>query len=175
MIRRGSVRRWSFVPGAVLLLTACGSGPGPGTTGPAPDPAHSVERFLEASQARDLDTMGRIFGTTDGSHLERSQRTFRCGLRRLGSFFRLAGRCPTPQEVELRMDALAQVLEHQDFEVTGEDRVAGRADPTMQVSVTLIRGEQRIESVPFVTVQSDGVWYLSEIDVEQVTGAGRTR
>ena len=163
----------SFVPGLALalILSACGSGPGPGSTGPAPEPSASVERFLEAVGNGDLESMGRIFGTVDGSHLARSERSFRCGLRRFGSFFRLAGRCPSPQEVELRMDALAQVLDHQSFQVTGEDQVAGREDPTVQVGVTLVQNGQEIPNVAFVVVQaSEGVWYLSEIDVEGVTG-----
>lgn len=140
--------------------------------GPAGDASASVERFLDAVEGGDLESMGRIFGTADGSHLDRAERSFRCGFRRVGSFFRLAGRCPSPEEVELRMDALARVLENEGYEVTGRDRVAGRENPTVQIFVTLDQRGERIQNVPFTAVQSDGVWYVSQIDVERVTGAG---
>lgn len=168
-------RVWSpraLLPATFLLVVGCGGGPAPGATGPAGDPVASVERFMDAAAAGDLETMGRIFGTADGAHLDRAERSFRCGFRRVGAFFRLAGRCPSPQEVELRMDALARVLEHQAYEVTGQDRVAGRQDPTIEVFVSVDQAAQRVENVPFVAVQgSDGVWYVSQIDVERITGA----
>lgn len=166
----------SLAPAALLLvLVACGGSGSPGVTGPAGQPSATVERFLDAVADDDLEAMGRIFGTADGPYAERSS-GFGCAMRWLGSFFLISSRCPDAQEVELRMDALARVLENDGYEVTGEGRVAGREDPTRRVDVTMVRGGETVEDVPFVTVQSgDGVWYVLEVDVEHVTGASERR
>lgn len=133
-------------------------------------PILSVERFLQAANAGDLDAMGRIFGTPQGPILERTGNPISCGFRRVGSWFRLGSRCPNRQEVELRMNAIAMILRHSSYQIRGESEVPGRRWPATRVVVDITRGSQVARDVPFVTVQtSDGRWMVEEIGLERVT------
>ncbi len=133
-------------------------------------PSLSVERFLQAANARDLHAMGRIFGTADGPIIETGS-ALGCGFKRIGSWIGLSRRCMTLQEVELRMDAIAQVLRHEDYAVVSDESVAGRKNPTTRVGVDLWIAGKRIQDVPFTVVQTgDGRWLVEEIDLGKVTG-----
>lgn len=151
--RRGT-RRPVSLPRAVLLAvallaTACttqtvvrgGSGV------PGASPLQSVERFLVAVNAHDLDEMATHFGTREGP--VRGDRV----------------------EVEVRMDALATILAHDRYEIVSERQVPGRQDPTTRVGVTLTIANEVYPDISFVTVQtSQGRWMVQEIDLERVTG-----
>lgn len=127
----------------------------------------SVERFLQAANTRDLDAMGRLFGTESGSAMDTGS-TFGCFWKKIGSWFG-GGSCVKRQEVELRMDAIASVLQHDDYRVVREDRVAGRNSPSTRVLVNLTVEGEPIDAVPFVVVQTDaGRWLVQEIDLELV-------
>lgn len=63
-------------------------------------PALLVERFLQATNTRDPETMSRLFGTDDGP---------------IGDSW---GRV----EVELRVDLIAEILQHDDYEIISERR-----------------------------------------------------
>ena len=91
--------------------------------------------------------------------------------KRIGSWIGLGDRCATLQEVELRMDAIAQFLQHEDYTIVTDERVPGRVDPTTRVGVNLrIRG-RNISDVPFLVVQTNqGRWLIEEIDLEKVSG-----
>ena len=116
-------------------------------------PALTVERFLQAANTRDLDTMARLFGTDDGP----------IGGRR--------------QEVELRMDVLAEILQHLDYEIISERRVPGADSPSIRmgvdISIVTPRGTMMVRDVGFtVVLESANRWLVNVIELTKITGAG---
>lgn len=132
-------------------------------------PVMSVERFLGAVNARDLHGMARIFGTEDGPVIETGG-AFGCAFKRMGSWIGLGDRCPTLQEVEIRMDALARVLRHEDYTIGAEADVPGRGYPASRIEVSLWIGGVEFPRVPFTVVRTDeGRWLVEEIGLDRVT------
>lgn len=131
----------------------------------------SVERFLQAANQRDVEAMGRLFGTHDGSAMETGG-TFGCMFKKIGSWFG-GSPCVKRQEVEIRMDAIASILQHRDYRIVDERRVAGRTAPTTQVTVnmTTVQGVN-VQSVPFEVVRTgEGRWLVQRVDLERVMAA----
>ena len=148
------------------------------TTVVAPSPAApvaaqlSVERFLQAANQRDVQAMGNLFGTKDGPAMDTGG-TLGCAFKKMGSWFG-GTPCVKRQEVEIRMDAIASILRHQDYRIMREDRVAGREAPTTRVMVDLTVEGQPVPGVPFVVVQTtEGRWLVQEIGLEQAMARGR--
>jgi len=135
-------------------------------------PMLSVERFLQASNERDLYAMAGIFGTANGPVIDTGG-PLGCMFKRIGSWIGLGDRCATLQEVELQMDAIAQILRHEDYTIVSDERVPGRTETTTRVGVNLrIRGRD-YSDVPFLVVQTgNGLWLVEEIDLGKVTGGG---
>ena len=130
----------------------------------------SVERFLQAANTRDLMAMARIFGTADGAMAERVSNTFLCGFKRVGSWIGLGERCLSWVEIELRMNAIAVIIEHDDYSIRAESAVPGRNRPTIRVMVDIARGPEQFDDVPFVVVQtSDGRWLVEQIGLKLMT------
>lgn len=150
--RRGAVR-WAAVWIVTPLAVGCASrvesgGEAPG--GPGVAPALVVERFLTAVNARDYETMARLFGTREGSILARD---------------------PRP-EVEKRMFALASVLRHEDYALEGEAVAPGRSGEAIRILVRMHVGDRRVR-VPFTVVRTArSGWLVEQIDIEAIT-AGR--
>lgn len=133
-------------------------------------PMLSVERFLQASNERDLHAMGSLFGTADGPIIETGG-AFGCAFKKIGSWIGIGERCRTLQEVELRMNAIAEILRHEDYSIVSEASVPGRVDPTHRVGVNLLIEGRDIRDVPFLVVKThEGRWLVQEIDLEKVTG-----
>ncbi|HEX7049772.1 MAG TPA: hypothetical protein VF188_06120 [Longimicrobiales bacterium] len=148
-------KRWAgfLLIGLAILTGACaqrrtamsGSGDPPELA-----PALVVERFLRAANANDLETMARLFGTTEGSVLERDPRA----------------------DVERRMFALASILRHDDYALRGTGIVPGRLDQAVQVVVEL-KIDQREIPVPFTVVRTeDEGWLVEKIEIERITSGG---
>ena len=160
----------------VLLVTGgCASVPA-GQVASIADvaPMLSVERFLQAANTRDLDAMARMFGNADGPIAERASNPFVCAFKRMGSWIGLGEPCSSRLEIELRMNAIALIIQHDDYTVRGESSVTGRSRPTTRVSVDLVRGNERFVDVPFVVVQtSNGRWLVEEIGLERMTAMRR--
>ena len=109
-------------------------------------PVLSVERFLQAANARDFQAMRELFGTHAGP---------------------IAGE---RREMEVRMAAIAEVLRHEDYKITGDQREPGREFPTTRVTVTITKGGRQISDVPFLVVQTDkGGWLVEQVDLEKIT------
>lgn len=133
-------------------------------------PQLSVERFLQAVNARDLEAMADLFGNAAGP-LSDTGSGFGCAFKKIGSWFGLSDACTTWEEIELRMDAIAEILQHQDYQIVSESRVAGRQHPTMRVGVNLIFESHRVNDVPFQVVRTgDGRWLVENVGLETVTG-----
>jgi hypothetical protein len=117
---------------------------------PGPDavaPTLVVERFLQAVNARDVTTLGRLFGTREGPIAGRDDRT----------------------QVEQRMFTLASLLEHDDYTILGDQAVPGRGGEALDIMTTLHRGERRIP-VPFTLVRAnDGQWLVEKIDTGELS------
>ena len=109
-------------------------------------PILSVERFLQAANARDLEAMRRLFGTYEGP---------------------ITG---DQQELELRMSVIAEILRHEDCRIVGEQREPGREHPTTRVMVTITKDGSQIPDVPFLMVQTtSGGWLIEQVDLERIT------
>jgi hypothetical protein len=109
-------------------------------------PVLSVERFLQAANARDFEAMRQLFGTHSGP---------------------LSGE---RKEIELRMAAIAEILKHEDYKIMRDEREPGRQFPTTRVIVSLTKEGRRIPEVPFLVVQTDkGGWLVEQVDLEKVT------
>lgn len=159
-------RRLVLVLALVLLASAC-TRQVVMNPAAAVGPQLSVERFLQAANTRDLDAMGRLFGTKDGPMADTGG-TFGCFFKKIGSWFGGLS-CQNRQEIELRMDAIAAILAHQDYRIGGQQMVAGRTTPTTQVMVDLIVAGEEVSDVPFVVVQtSEGRWLVEFVDLQRV-------
>jgi hypothetical protein len=133
-------------------------------------PQLSVERFLQAVNGRDLVSMSRIFGTSGGP-IGDTGSSFGCFWKKIGSAFG-GNSCVKWTEVELRMDAIAQILRHQDYQLTSESLVAGRERETRRIGVNLdLPDGRRANDVGFtVVVSGSGQWLIEQIQLERVTG-----
>lgn len=132
----------------------------------------SVERFLQAANERDLYAMGNLFGTREGAAMDTGS-TFGCAFKKIGSWFGGTS-CVKREEVEIRMDAIASILRHQDYRIVREERVAGRQAPTTRIMVDMTIQGQPVPGVPFVVVQTGaGRWLVQEVGLEQAMARGR--
>jgi len=131
----------------------------------------SVERFLQAANEHDVVSMGNIFGTADGAAMDTGG-TFGCMFKKMGSWFG-GEACQSKLTVEIRMDAIASILEHRDYRVVGESRVAGRTSPTTRILVDMTTDDGvSVQGVPFVVVQTGkGQWLIEEVDLERIMAA----
>ena len=113
-------------------------------------PALTVERFLQAANTRDLETMSRLFGTDDGPIADRQSR----------------------EEVELRMDVIAEILQHDDYEIISEVRVPGAAIPSRRIGVDMfLPGGTTVRDVGFTLVlESPSRWLVNVIELTKLTG-----
>ncbi len=113
-------------------------------------PALTVERFLQAANTRDLETMSRLFGTNDGPIRDTGNRI----------------------EIELRMDVIAEILQHDDYEIVSERRVAGAEFLSNRIGVDIVlRGRVTIvRDVGFtVVLESPNRWLISVIELVKIT------
>ena len=118
-----------------------------GTGAPSVATALVIEQFLRAVNAKDLDTMARLFGTVDGPITRRDPR----------------------KDIDNRMFAIATILRHEDYAIEGMQIVPGRRDEATRVNVSMtVQG--RSVRVPYTLVWStDGNWLVEQIDIEAVT------
>ena len=69
------------------------------------------------------------------------------------------------------MDAIAQILRFDDYNVVSEETVAGRTNPTRRVRVDLVIDGQAVSGVPFVVVRTGGGrWLVEEVGLTRITG-----
>jgi hypothetical protein len=132
----------------LLALAACGGG-ARAAGGSAPSgivataPASAVEQFLGFAGQQRFIEMGHVFGTARGPLAEQQ----------------------APARVARRMQAIASVLRHDQYSMTGVVPVPGRPE-ARRVTVQLRQGRQQTE-VPFVVVQAPGGrWLVEMVDIE---------
>jgi hypothetical protein len=118
-----------------------------GTGAPSVATSLAIEQFLRAVNAKDLDTMARLFGTVDGPITRRDPK----------------------KDIDNRMFALAAVLRHEDYAIEGMQIVPGRRDEATRVNVRMTVQGQTVR-VPYTLVWSrDGNWLIEQIGIEAVT------
>ncbi len=153
---------------SAVVVSACAPQAGPSDVAPVAAQL-SVERFLQAANARDVQTMGRLFGTSSGP-LGDTGSTFGCFFKKIGSWFG-GNACTRRVEVELRMDAIASVVRHENYRIVREEPVAGRNSPTRRVLVDMTVSGRTVSAAPFVVVQTGGGrWLVEEVPLETIMG-----
>jgi len=168
---RMNTRTILVLPIVILLAAACASGgPSEGSDIARSEPLTSLDRFLGAADDRDLVAMGYLFGTMDGP-VANTGSSVGCGFKRIGSWIGMGERCRSWQEVELTLDLIATILEHDSYEVIESRPVAGRKARTTRFTVDLVRPRDTIRAVPFEIAQAgQGRWLVEYIDLVKVTG-----
>ncbi len=164
------MRRWLgtmvFVPVVVLAGACTRVVQQPGAVA-AVAPQLSVERFLQASNDRDIDSMSRLFGTADGP-IGDTGGTFGCFFKKIGSWFG-GNACESRKDVEVRLDAIARLLHHEDYKITHEEQVAGRSSPSTRVFVDMTISGEQVKDVPFVVVRANsGRWLVEQVGLEEL-------
>jgi len=151
---------------AILGAASCTQQSAPAAVAPVAAQL-SVERFLQAANGHDVDAMGRLFGTHDGPVMETGS-TFSCFFKKIGSWFG-GTRCTKKTEVEVRMDTIASIIAHEDYEIVREEPVAGRTYPARRVLVDLTVQGDKVTNIPFVVVQTtQGRWLVEQVPLEQI-------
>ncbi|MBX6364186.1 MAG: hypothetical protein IRZ00_09990 [Gemmatimonadetes bacterium] len=146
--RRAAGRAFGLLAAALVLGCAHRTLEPSSAIVPGIAPRLAVEQFLRAANDNDLVTMGRLFGTRNGSVAERDDR----------------------KEVEQRMFALASLLRHQDYEIQGQSVVPGRIGEAVRINVRLQLADGA-PVVPFTVVQSKkGAWLVEQIDINALNG-----
>jgi hypothetical protein len=132
----------------LLLIGGCASGGGaPGGAPGAPAAPAAVERFLQLARDKDYSGMAWVFGNSEGAIVERDP----------------------VAEVEQRMYALANLLEHDSFTVGDPSPVPGRAGDAVRFDVAIRRGLQT-RQVPFTVVLGpQNRWFVEQLGVEALT------
>lgn len=163
------LRRFGLTLIVVLTSAACSSAYQPNSVAPVAAQL-SVERFLQAANERDFQAMGRLFGTSDGSVMETGS-TFGCFFKKIGSWFGGAP-CTRKVDVELRMDAIASIIRHDDYRIAREESVAGRTSPARRVIVDLTIDGEAVNAIPFIVVRtSEGRWLVEQVPLERIMAA----
>ncbi|HEU0302539.1 MAG TPA: hypothetical protein VFR37_23975 [Longimicrobium sp.] len=132
-----------------FFLAACSSGggrrpvAGPAAGTGAMAPASAVEQFIGLAAQQRYTEMGYVFGTARGPLAEQQ----------------------APARVTRRMQAIAGVLRHDTYSMTGVQPVANRPE-ARRVTVQLRQG-RRVVDIPFTVVQGPGGrWLVEMVDVE---------
>jgi len=123
-------------------------------------PEFSVESFLQAANTRDLAGLACLFGTASGP-IGDTGSTFGCFWNKIGTAF--GGQsCQQWSDIELRMDAISEILRHQDYRFATERAVAGTSDQMTRIGVDMSFDGQREErDVGFTVVLGSGDrWFI---------------
>jgi hypothetical protein len=130
-------------------------------------PQLSVERFLQAANTRDLVGMSRIFGTESGP-IGDTGNAFGCFWKKLGSIFG-GDSCRSWSDVELTLDAIAEILTQDDYQIVSEQRVPGRTSEATRIGVDMtLPGAQKADDIGFVVVMSKDRWFIQCIELDKV-------
>ena len=119
-----------------------------GRTGPD---GGAVFAGRQAANARDLETMSRLFGTDEGP----------------------IGDSRGREEVELRMDVIAEILRHDNYQIISERPVPGAQVPSIRIGVDMsLPGGTTVQDVGFtVVLEPPDRWLVNVIEVTKITGA----
>ncbi len=145
----GNRRRLMWVA-LVAMAAACGGGARAEPALDSPGPALVVERFLQAANANDLETMTQLFGS--------STRTID----------QLDGRT----KAQRRMHVLATLLRHDDYRILSQSAVPGRLREATELQVQLRQGDRDVVVPHLVVRRKSGGWIIERIEIERLTQGG---
>jgi hypothetical protein len=131
---------------SVVVLAACG-GRDAVPAMDSPGPALVVERFLQAANMNDLQTMTQLFG--------RSNRTI--------------DQLESRERAETRMQVLASLLRHEDYTIQGQRAVPGRINDATELLVELKFPDRTVVVPHLVVRRRSGGWIIERIDIEVLT------
>lgn len=114
-------------------------------------PVLSVERFLQAVNAEDIESMSRLFGTAQGP---------------------VTG---DRMQLETELALISRILRHEDYRVVSDRKAFGRQAETHRIGVNLTIDGEVVSDVAFLVVQAaGGRWFVECVDLEKVTsGTGQ--
>ena len=112
-------------------------------------PTLIVERFLQAANVGDLETMSRLFGTEDGPFGDRRN----------------------TEQVELQLNLIAEILQHNDYRIVSERSVPGARVPSNRIGVDIVLPSgTTVRDVGFTLVlASADQWLINAIDLVKIT------
>lgn len=113
----------------------------------SPGPALVVERFLQAANGNDLETMTQLFGTA-GKTIDQ-----------------LDGRT----KAQRRMHVLATLLRHDDYRILSQHAVPGRLREATELQVQLRQGDRDVVVPHLVVRRKNGGWIIEKIEIERLT------
>jgi len=131
----------------------------------------SVERFLQAANTRDLHAMGRLFGTPYGPMGDTGS-AFGCFWKKIGAA--CGGQsCLKWTEVELRLDAIAAILQHEDYRIASERSVAGTQVLATRIGVDMsFAGGRNVRDVGCTVVLASGDrWLVQIVELAKITSS----
>lgn len=128
--------------------TACASG-GSGRTDPNVAGVLVIEEFLRAANAVELERMAQLHGSREGPISGLYSRS----------------------EVTTRMQLMASILKHQNYQVLSTEPVPGRREEAVRADVRMQLTDRSVD-VPFVLVWTGQTWLIECIEVERITGTG---
>jgi hypothetical protein len=140
------MKRTIVVLASVVLLAGC-AGKDTVPAQDSPGPTLVIERFLQAANTNDLQTMTQLFGT----------RT------------RTIDQIESRERAETRMQVLASLLRHEDYTIQGQRMVPGRIDDATELLIALKRGGRTVVVPHLVVRRRSGGWIIERIDVEALT------
>lgn len=132
---------------ALTGVVSCGGGAQHAPAMQSTGPALVVERFLQAANAGDLETMTQLFGTPEKTIVQ------------------LDGRSKAQQ----RMHVLASLLRHDDYQILGQRAVPGRLREATELQVQLHVGGRLVVVPHLVVRKKSGGWIVENIGLEEVT------
>ena len=145
-MRLSAVRSAGLMFG-LAVWSACAGSPQRTGVDSSVGPAMTIERFLRATNQNDLDTMASLFGNRDGP----------------------VTRVWSEKEVDERMLIFTSVLRHTDYQIVGEEVVAGRRGEATQLNVQMVIQGDSVQ-VPFTLVRTGNQnWLIENIGIERVT------
>lgn len=144
--------QYVLVAAVLAAVAGCSSSSGqvePDRVPPAssPGPSLVVERFLQAANANDLQTMMDLFGTANRTIVQ------------------IDGQA----RAERRMHVLATLLHHDDYAILSQEGVAGRLSEATRLQVQLVRDGTSVVVPHLVVRRQGGGWVIEKIDVEKLT------
>ncbi len=133
---------------ALVVLTACGGGSGPGPVTPGTSPTAAVEGFMQAVSDSNLTRMAQLWGSTGGP----------------------AARTRQPPDWERRIAIMQAYLRNESHRLLPV--VPSGSDSKQDIQVE-IRRQLCTWVIPFSVIKSGDSWLVNQVDLTQAGNPAR--